>query len=301
MSFKKRMLLGLPIAIAFYFIILSFMWAVNVEDSYFQKLPEALVTFGTLMLAFAAFWSIKSRNEQEQQRRKDEAEKENRDRNERWLNEIIQWAADTVTSTSLSDIRLISLKGKELAGGLHSAIYPLKSKGQYIKHLSAAFDSSLENAVQKTCSGIQLCISYLQKAIVTEQSKFEEEVKKAIEQEVSLRKLANKVIDEASRIKTKDISRQINDESISSKDKSTSNDEPTHKDIMEYLKKYSREGIYFSAYVFGSSLIIIAISLLAGKYVLVDEWSYVVFCILMVSGGTALVVFAWSRLRRLKK
>lgn len=304
MSFKKRILIGLPIAIAFYFIILSFMWAVNVEDSYFQKLPEALVTFGTLMLAFAAFWSIKSRNEQEQQRRKDEAERENRDRNERWLNEIIQWATDVITATTVGDIRIISLEGKQLVGGLYATVCPLESKSHYIKHLASTFDNSLEDATQKTCSKLESYISSLKDAIVAESAEFKNVLEEAIRHGNSLSKLATKVIDNASNIKISDISRLTNDENISSEDKTLSNKALTLTDVEEHLKEQDvllKRGVYFAGYIFGATLFFLATAGLAGKYILKAELYNVIFWCLLLLGGISLMGYAWFLHRRTKK
>jgi len=53
-----------------------------------------LATFGTLLLALATILTIKNNNEREAIRRKDELSKESRNREEKWLNEIIEWAID---------------------------------------------------------------------------------------------------------------------------------------------------------------------------------------------------------------
>lgn len=298
------MLIGLPIAIAFYFIILSLMWTANVEDSYFQKLPEALVAFGTLMLALAAFWSIKGSNEQEERRRRDEVEREKRDRNEQWLNEIIQWATDTVTATEIGDIRIVPLEGKQLVGGLYATASPLKSRSQYIKHLASTFDSSLEDAMQKASSTLESYISSLNDAIVAESAEFKNVVKEAMGHGNSLRKLAGKVIDNASRIKTSNISRLTNGENMSSKDNTRNNKELTLKDIEKHLKKQDvtlKRGAYFAGYIFGATLFFLAVSQLAGNYILKNELYNITFWWLMLLGGIALMIYAWFLRHRAKK
>lgn len=71
-------------------VILGVMYPI----SGFKDLSSSLVAWGTLMLAIATFTLIKTSKDQENQRRQDELAKEMRDRKERLLNEIIEWAID---------------------------------------------------------------------------------------------------------------------------------------------------------------------------------------------------------------
>lgn len=64
-----------------------------------SNFANALVAWGTLMLAFATFLLIRHSKEQENQRRKDERAKEERDRQERWLNEITVWLRELENRT----------------------------------------------------------------------------------------------------------------------------------------------------------------------------------------------------------
>ena len=55
---------------------------------------DAILAFATVIMAFAAFWAIQSANSREENRQKFELNKEDRERKERLLNEIIEWAID---------------------------------------------------------------------------------------------------------------------------------------------------------------------------------------------------------------
>jgi len=110
MTFLKRLLIGLPIAIAFYFVILTLMWAPDPQGEYWKNLPEALVAFGTLMLAIAAFWSIQNSNQIEKRRREKENEERRLQSNrrrigdlERWTNEVIRIRVETMTPQGTDD------------------------------------------------------------------------------------------------------------------------------------------------------------------------------------------------------
>ena len=172
MSFKKRMLIGLPTAIAFYFIILSLMWAANVEDSYFQKLPEALVTFGTLMLALAAFRSIKNSNDQEKRRRADELSQERRLRDKDELNEIIDWAVDIakceipaeataiVGITNIETDRRVALAHMTMLGNDFRAMI---GKSLYTSKAACMFGSKLETATAKLTEDLEAHLEIINK------------------------------------------------------------------------------------------------------------------------------------------
>lgn len=67
-------------------------------DPYSWNNPVAIATlilaFVTVSLAIAAFFTIRNSNEREKRRREEELAKEKRERKERLLNEIIEWAID---------------------------------------------------------------------------------------------------------------------------------------------------------------------------------------------------------------
>jgi len=164
MSLKKRLLIGLPMAIAFYFAILSLMWAANVENSYFQKLPEALVTFGTLVLALAAFRSIKNSNDQEKRRRADELSEERRLRDKDELNEIIDWAVDVAKceipqeATAIAGItnkeadRRVALAHMIMLGNNFRVMI---GKSLYTSKVACMYGSKFETATAKLTEDLQ--------------------------------------------------------------------------------------------------------------------------------------------------
>jgi len=72
-------------------VILGITYTLD-PDRFSSNFPNALVAWGTATLAVATFFLIWSSKKQEGQRRQDELDKERRDRDERLLNEIIEWA-----------------------------------------------------------------------------------------------------------------------------------------------------------------------------------------------------------------
>lgn len=86
---------------------------------------------------------------QEAQRRKDEADKENRDRKERYLNEIIQWANDVNTRVYNISILTGDRYNEDrntlwILGGLHN-------KGKYIKTTAEyIFGNPLKDSISDT-------------------------------------------------------------------------------------------------------------------------------------------------------
>jgi len=68
----------------------------------------AITALMTLLLAIATFNSTKQSKLREQERRKDNIEKETRDRKERLLNEIIDWAEDISIASLTPDISLMA-------------------------------------------------------------------------------------------------------------------------------------------------------------------------------------------------
>lgn len=82
-------------------VILGIMYPI----SRFDDLSSSLVAWGTLMLAIATFTLVQHSREQEKQRRRSELAKEERDKNEKLLNEIVDWA--TVISSWRLEYRRI--------------------------------------------------------------------------------------------------------------------------------------------------------------------------------------------------
>lgn len=79
---------------------------------------------------------------------------------------------------------------------------------------------------------------------------------------------------------------------------------PTLEDIEKHLCKQDREtkrAFYFSGYAFGGSLVLLALTLLAGKGILLTgEYWFIFFCIILFIGGSTLAVTAWLKQRKLR-
>ncbi|MCX6011516.1 MAG: hypothetical protein NT134_04605, partial [Chloroflexi bacterium] len=75
------------------------------------ELPQYAIGFSvlaTLALAFAAFLTIQNADEREKRHREEELAKEKRDRKERLLNEIIEWAEEIDKASLTPDLTLAS-------------------------------------------------------------------------------------------------------------------------------------------------------------------------------------------------
>ena len=77
------------ITIFFFGLIVGGFYQVLKSD---PSTRDAILAFATVIMAFAAFWAIQSANSREENRQKWELHKEDRERKERLLNEIIEWA-----------------------------------------------------------------------------------------------------------------------------------------------------------------------------------------------------------------
>ncbi|HEY41430.1 MAG TPA: hypothetical protein G4O18_06185 [Dehalococcoidia bacterium] len=140
MIFSKKYLIGLSTAIilgsAFFFLILLFMWLPDQTEEYWKSLPQALVTFATLMLAFAAFWTIKNSNEHEKHQRK-----------ERLLMQIIDWAVEVDSCAYIEDWPPTVFDSRRVILMRYEMV---NARGKHISSLGRqAFSDSIQSAVCK--------------------------------------------------------------------------------------------------------------------------------------------------------
>ena len=164
------------------------------------SLANAIVAFGTLTLALVTALHIMNSNEQEKRRRK-----------EGLLNEIIEWAIDVASCAFSIPAPMVF---EDIIAGLETAsieelaqrasvttytnlrlkyqIHARKSK--YMENIASSFSGNLGDDVKKLNKQINNVISVLSKA---------ENFKRA---EDSLRKQADILVEEAVKIKDKDIS-----------------------------------------------------------------------------------------------
>ncbi len=105
-------------------------------------IATAATVFGTLLLAFATFNLADRSKEQEELRLQEERERENRDRKERWLNEIIEWvisvsSLDSDINRLTDSVRLTIYPVKNVSmGKLHNQTLVLRDRGLYIEKIA---------------------------------------------------------------------------------------------------------------------------------------------------------------------
>lgn len=189
----------------------------------------------TMLLGIAAFWAIW-----------DSREREKRDRKERLLNEIIEWATDIVKFSPMPKQTIFELKlQKEEPDikdvimlwqvSLQELLLPIISKGAYINRVSKNLGKNVWSATNKASYYLGNITEYINKLDNT-YSSFDA-LKKSNEE---LRNAAVEVIEEATKIKTKDIGKK--EENMSKEGEDTGGNEPTLKDIEGHLKDIKRNG-----------------------------------------------------------
>ena len=180
-----------------------------------------LATFGTLLLALATIVTIKNSNEQEKRRREDELAKEKRDRDERLLNEIIDWASGCMSCAfEINRPRIGEAKSTEqyinrMQIELEDKLRSFKTKTGYIKGIAtpSLFGQSLSKAVNISIECLDLTIKLIEKDNPNPND--EEEVIKQAKEELDkfmkresggLYKCMNEVLEEAVKVKTRNLS-----------------------------------------------------------------------------------------------
>ena len=176
------------------------------------NLATAMVAFATLLLAFVAAMSIDATRAQDKRRRK-----------EALLNEIIEWAMDaakceapigataTVAITDAqADRRVVSSHLSELASICSDVIL----RGQYISQIASnsKFGKDLQQVIAKLIGDLEARITLLGRCNnalrATMPNEFNDAQIKAREHWLQqVRESIHKVIEEATKIKTKDIGR----------------------------------------------------------------------------------------------
>jgi hypothetical protein len=147
---------------------------------------DAILAFTTVIMAFAAFWAIQSANSREENRQKFELNMEDRERKERLLNEIIEWA--------------ISLKSRP-EGDVAKDLANIQIRGNILFDLR----TRIEKIINDISSGSDKYMLYISKKLGAELKKAVNDTVQNIDK-YNLEKSASKVIGEAAKIKTRDIS-----------------------------------------------------------------------------------------------
>ncbi len=252
----------------------------------------------TLLVAYAAFRTIRSNRE-----------KEERDKKERLLNEIVEWAIDIAKCGLEKEFKYISQFEKDdprsdrfvsaFFAELARNFQAIEGKSQYIHTIALKFEESLQKAVKELIETVEEHIDLLDECKVGQPGELEKAIGNVGVHNTPLRESARKIIEEATKIKTKNIGKK--EENMSKEDEPTGSNEPTLKDIEEHLKRQDKKldnGIYLSGYLFGTTLIFIAFGLLAGRYVLTTELGYAAYAIVLLIGGTGLTGFAWYKRKK---
>lgn len=232
MTMKKFMwilLIGLGIGIPVLISDLYWMWIPFLAHSqeYPAKVSASLLAvsiFVTLLLALTAVRAIEESDKREVQHRQDGLNREKRDKKERLLNEIIEWAIN-VANCNIGVNSLDSLKAEEDPTGKADQILThaqlsewgirlqsIMKRGKYIISPSAEiFCDDLKTAIKtlnddsdKFVQSLSVCADITYKGLSS--TIYREEYDKSIKLNLILEKSAQKVIEEAIKIKARDIS-----------------------------------------------------------------------------------------------
>ena len=176
-----------------------------------SDLINLLVVIGTISLAVAAFSSIRQTRKLQE-----------RERTDRLLNEIIEWALE-LSTCSLSIPAPMMFE--DIIGGLEEAAVEkmvrranlttytnlrlsyqiLTRKSKYIENIASSLPGNLDYAVKRLRKQIDNVISTLKKCARDPDNKDRSEYKNLIRAEDLLHKKADILIKEATKIKTRDI------------------------------------------------------------------------------------------------
>jgi Ca2+/Na+ antiporter len=142
----RVLLLGALFTVVFILFIVS-VW----KD---PNLAQACVALGTLVLALVTALNIMNSNAQERRRREEEIAREQKDRRERLLNEIVEWAEGVLKSgysENLDDTKLGEINDQKQEYAYIHNIFSristnyevMKIKSIYIKNIAAIFGKEL--------------------------------------------------------------------------------------------------------------------------------------------------------------
>lgn len=185
------------------FLLIPFIGHTSEYGSKASAFFMALTAFITLLLASATFQSTEQMNLREQQQRNDAIEKENRDRKERWLDDILNWSANFKSPTLGGGISFSTLIGKELIGAFDIVSGDMLSKSEYIKYSSDALDEHLNTSVKNAISKLEICSKACKDFLISPDDAIDLEPKSKhfVRCKIDIEKSANEVIQIASKLK----------------------------------------------------------------------------------------------------
>ncbi len=251
-------------------IIGAVLVLLSTNISIFEKNPNlanAYVALGTSMLAVAAFWSIWQNHLLQKRKRR-----------ERLLNEIIEWAMD-VAKCSLEkgifdeSIPVSGLQAEQALRQLLDSVVGFRiarASSVYTSSIASEIYPELKNSVdnltEEIKAQIKLIMEYKRKLTPTWPAG--QIVAKIAGNNERTYNLATTLIEEATKIKTKDIGKK--EENMSKESEATTSKEPTPKDIEEHLKNQDYEmikGRKIAMASVGGAVVLVGITLLAEKYI----------------------------------
>lgn len=179
----------------------------------------AVAALVTLVLALTSVKAIEQSNLRENARRTAEIEKETRDRKERLLDEIIEWAIDaSKCDVALDPTAIVGTIGTEkarlfveaLTSKERTSITKTWGKSLYISKIVPTTWQDLQKAVEELIKDLGMLVDLLDECSDAVASNlidaFGSVSEKVREHKLKLYKSVEKVIEEATKIKTKDIS-----------------------------------------------------------------------------------------------
>lgn len=139
----------------------QFLWLPIAHSSeYPTKIAALFVAVSvlvTLLLALTTVNSTEQSKLSEINRRTDEINKENRDRRERWINEIIAWVEDIQSVTHDTEPAVFALRGKDLVARLLNTCNKQLIKAKSIEAIANNLDEDLETSIHDTSSKLNIC------------------------------------------------------------------------------------------------------------------------------------------------
>ncbi len=215
LHFIKRVLTRVSIPI---FIVLVLFYVGLFTKLLFEKtiadltFATGIMATATIVLAGLTYWNIHSRNAQEK-----------RDRKERLLNEIIEWAINITECGTEKEITPMSqIEGDEMirrfvlarATELELSFTRLKGRSQYIQCIVPISEQDLQKIVDNLIKELEVHIdlftqtrgAILYKPGTKENIEARDMMSRKVrDHKLELDKYANEVIEEATKIKSRDI------------------------------------------------------------------------------------------------
>jgi hypothetical protein len=170
---------------------------------FFKDWSVALSAAAAVILAFAAFLTIRHSNEREK-----------RDRKERLLNEIIEWAVDVTKCGADINFLLLAAEideepwGKLNLPDLQFNLRELKQRGEYVVKVASTLEKPLLTAAQKVESEIAEYLKTMDNIFIGIKLGSEGNlpmILKPLSERNSLVNCANNLLTEATKIKTRGI------------------------------------------------------------------------------------------------